>query len=187
MRKVPDVPFPVSMWPHALVQVATFCLYIGIFRDLGYWPSVDRRLEGLSLLSGWYLPVILWLVFVLLLGELVVRQAQAGAVWVFPRYIWGFRILVSLLVIPLMHSLFVLLECVLFWVVAASYPLDFGPIRFYQGLRLTFMADAPLMLVFAMGEALRQWWYAQAMSQWHLEKRLRRERPSVDAQDEELS
>jgi hypothetical protein len=158
-------------------------LYASVLRPQGLWPTVAGRMDGLAELSGWYLPVVLWLVFVLLLGELVVRRSQGLAAFCFPKNRWAFRLVTMAGVTLLLHALFVLLECILFWVVAAAYPLDFGPIRFYEGLMLTWLADLPLMAVFVAGEALRQILYRQAMQDWQHTSLMRKQAPTMRDDD----
>jgi hypothetical protein len=173
MRKVTEISFPISVWPHLWVQLITCCLYVFLLRPEGYFPSISERLTSLVTLSGWYLPIILWLMFVLLLGELAVRKSQSWAVKLAPQSPLAFRTITFLFLIVLMHSLFVLLECVLFWVVAARYPLGFAPMRFYEGLWRTWLADAPLLLLFGIGEVLRQFFYRHTMREWQVTTLLR--------------
>lgn len=173
MRKIPEITFPISVWPHLLVQFLTCCLYLFLLKPQNYLPSIAQRITVLVSLSGWYLPVIVWLMFVLLLGELAVRKSQSWAARLAPKSTLAFRTITFLFSIVLMYSLFVLLECVLFWVVAARYPLDFGPIRFYEGLWKTWLADTPMLLIFSLGEVLRQLIYHNVIREWHLTTGLR--------------
>lgn len=179
MRNVPEIKFPISILPHALVQVAALGVFVWLLKDQGMLPAVTNRLQAFvpdgSGLRGWYLPVLTWLVLGLLLGELVLRKIQAIAATIFPNSRVGFRLLTLLLVPPSFHLLFVTMECTWFWVSPKAYPAEFGSIHFYQGLIRTFVADAGMIAVFGLGEMLRQIWYNSAIDAWHKARRLRKQ------------
>lgn len=174
MRKVPEIAFPFSIWPQLLVQVIAFssCVFVPTLSE--FFPEIGHRISALIPVSGWGLPIVLWLVLILLLGELVIRRAQTWAVngaagnWIV------FRILTLLGFVLVFYSLFVLLECVLFWVLIGGFPQNLQPILFTEGLWRTWLSDAPWIVVIAIGEVLRQLIFREALQNWHQIKMLRK-------------
>jgi hypothetical protein len=183
MRKVPEIAFPLSIWPQFLVQAFAFSLYYFVLSTHGIFPEIGVRISSLIPVSGWTLPLVLWLVLILLLGELVIRKAQIWAAnWSAGNWI-GFRILTLLGFVLVFYSLFVLLECVLFWVLIGGFPQNLQPIPFTEGLWRTWLSDVPVMAVIATGEALRQLIYRDALRNWHHIKMLRKRVPHVNEDD----
>ncbi|MBP6721544.1 MAG: hypothetical protein KA239_04435 [Bacteroidia bacterium] len=183
MRKHPEIAFPFTIWPHLMVQAVLVGIYFIVFEPQGWFAEIGSRWSTLSSSSGGYLPLILWLVFVLLIGEWIVRKAQILAATLSAQNILGFRFLTLLMVILMFYTLFVLLECVLFWVVAKRAPIDFGPIGFVEAFGRMWVADVAATSIFAMGEILRQFLYRETMQSWHHTQLLRKTVQAVNEDD----
>jgi hypothetical protein len=187
MRKVPEIPFPLSVWPHAVMQ-AVMVIFAVILGEKAMGSGISQRVDQVSAItngmSGWYLLAIAWLVHVFLLGEVVVRRSQNLASAMFPKQPWGFHILTGISVVLAWYALFVLMECVLFRVAIGTYPLETEKVPFYQGFAHTFIAHAPMMLVIVAGEILRQGIYRKRMHRWLQERTLQRLKPATEIDED---
>lgn len=173
MKKLLEPPLPITFWPHAVLQMAVFVLYVLLLEPRDLFPSVQMRLGMLEEVVGWSLPFFIWLVYVFLLGEQTIRLTQRWAAQLFPFKHFWFLLCQLVVAVPLMYLAFVGLECVLFFVAMGRYPLQFGPLWFNQGFLYTLEADLPLVLVLGLGESLRHWLYGGWIRKWHHERGLR--------------
>jgi hypothetical protein len=189
MRKVPEIPFPLSTWPHAVVQAVLAVVCSWVLKDVADAVGLAIFLNYLSAvkngMNGWYLLAVAWLIYVFLLGELVVRRSQGLAAKLSPEKPWAFHLATGCMVVVFWYALFVLIECVLFRVAIGFYPTsEKDKLPFYLGYAHTFVAHSAFMLVILMGEFLRQLIYRKRMQQWWHEYTLQRQNPKEEMDGE---
>jgi hypothetical protein len=173
MKKLIEPPMPVTFWPHALLQMLVFVVYVLALESMGIFPTLQTRLGELESSVGWWLPFVIWILYVFLLGEIITRVTQRWASNVFPDQRWPFIFLSIMLALPLMFTVFVAWECLLFFVAMGRFPLNYGRIGIFEAFGKSLRADAPFLLVLLLGELLRHWIYAGWIRKWHHERGLR--------------
>ena len=164
---------PATFWPHALLQMLVFVVYMLLLEPLAVMPSVQMRVADLEQATGWGLPFLIWLVYVFLLIESITRLVQRWAAQLFPFQKSPFLLASIVMATPLLFVAFVGMECSLFFVAMGRYPVYTGAMFFQQGFISTLFSDLPWMLVIALGECLRHWLYAGSIHKWHYEHGLR--------------
>jgi hypothetical protein len=185
MKTLQEPPMPTTFWSHAVLQLALLVTYLLVVVPLGnYFPSVQERLGSLEAATGWGLPFLLWIVYIVLLVETITRMTQRWAAQIFTFRRAAFLLTSICLAVPLLFLAFVGLECVLFFIALGHYPVFFGNLYFEQGFWATVVYDLPLMLLMLAGECLRHWMYRGWIAKWHVEYGLRR-RPAHEQYLEE--
>jgi hypothetical protein len=183
MKQLPDPPLPATFWPHAFLQMSAFVGYMLLLEPQGIFPRLQIRLGELGAATGWGLPFVVWIVFVFLIVERLIRLSQHWATLVYPFQKGWFNALTTLCAVPMMFVAFVALECVLYFMALGRYPMQFGADLFRQGFLLTLQSDAPLLIVLLLGELLRQGVYRHAIAKWHRHRGLRL-LPAVEQSDD---
>ena len=173
MKNRQEPPFPATFWPHALLQMLVFVVYMLVLEPLGVFPGMRLLLGELEAAVGWGLPFVVWLVFIFLVVEQLIRLTQRWAAMAFPFKLAAHVFVQILMVVPMMFIAFVVLQCVLFFMAVGHYPLTRGPVWFEQGFWLTIEAELPLMVLIAVGEVLRHAVYRGWIMKWHHERGLR--------------
>ena len=170
-RKVPEIPFPITFWPHALVQAG-----LAIAVAVGGWES-KGFFSNLISIAGAAGPLgisILWIAFLLLVFEAVARRSQRFALGMFPGSDAAFRITAGVLATVMAYAVFVVFLAVLSRIMGTWQLAKWGHIPFYEICWRLLRAETPLLTVFAVGESLRQLMYAGAISRWRNAILLRR-------------
>lgn len=170
-RKPPEIQFPLSFWPHAAVQAALVLVVL-----LSGWEAGGffQNLAWVASSAGTGLILVLWGAFLLLICEILTRSAQDLALRIMPSQDALFRILSGILAIFGAYAGFVLLLAVLSRVLGTYQIASWGHIPFHDICWRMFLEEAPLLSLFALGEALRQVIFASAISQWREAVLLRR-------------
>lgn len=168
-----EPPLPATFWPHAFLQMLVFVVYMLALEPMGIFPTVRLLLGELEAAVGWGMPFVVWLVYVFLVGEQLIRLTQRWAAMVFPFRRSAFVFMQILMVVPMMFITFVALQCVLFFMAVGHYPLARGPVWFEQGFWLTIEAELPLMVLIALGEVLRHALYSTWILKWYHDRGLR--------------
>ncbi len=173
MKKLAEPPMPATFWPHALLQMTLFVVYMLVLEPKGIFPTLQMRAGELEQSVGWWLPFVMWVVFVFLLGEMTTRLTQRWAANAFPFQRGAFLAMSMLLAVPMLYLVSVAWECILYFVAMGRYPVQMGRVGFAEGFRTMVVFDWPWGIVVVAGELLRHWIYAGWIRKWHHERGLR--------------
>lgn len=127
---------------------------------------------------------ILWIAFLLLVCEVLARRSQAIALKLFMGSDSAFRIAAGILATVLGYAVFVVFLAALSRIFGTWQLAKWGHIPFYEICWKLFLAETPLLTVFALGESLRQIIYAGAMGEWRRAILLRRQPLPQDSESE---
>ncbi len=156
----------MTFWVHALVQLIAG---LAIFLLINVHPLLTQiQVQGEVLFAKvtWLSVTFVWMLFTFLLTELLLKQTRQFAARIFSKSRFGF-VLFHILVAPiLLYIVLIALECMLFLAITGYYPIETGPIRFYQGFGLTLTHNWPLLIVLCLGEVLRQLIFAKKIKSW---------------------
>jgi hypothetical protein len=170
MRRIVQQQFPLSFWPHALVQIVGIGAIV-LWMQAGnfYATEMVDNFRAMHMLWGWGVPVLLWFVYAFLLTELILGKAQLFAAQLLPGHFGAFRWVAAVVAFPILYVLFVSIEAVLIAVMLGNTGQT-GHVWFSSRWLQGFIGDWPMAIVLILGEVLRQWIFGKALRKWHAER-----------------